>query len=99
MTAVSHFRLLKVQQTGPPSLTRLPIALRWNRAVPPKEIPVPDSYLNSGSGGFEVHSAVAAMSGTHLIPRSAVKPGAWTGDILDSTNSIIEGGIVRWIHR
>jgi hypothetical protein len=99
MTAVSHFRLLKVQQTGPPSFTRLPLALRWNRAVLPESIPVPDSYLNSGSSGLEVHSTVAAMSGTHLIPKSAAEPGAWTGDILDSTNSIIEGGMVRWIHR
>jgi hypothetical protein len=93
MTAVSHFRNLRVDLAGLPSFVRSTQVLRGNAAITTKTIPGPHSYLNFGTCGFVVQPITAAISATRLTPLKAAETGAWTDDTLGSFNSIDEGGM------
>jgi hypothetical protein len=99
VTAVSHFRLLKVQQTGPAALIRSTLAHRLDEGIGPEHFRNSDSSFNFGSYGFEVHPTSAAISGFRLISRRAAEPNAWTGAIIESSNSLDEGGMALWKHQ
>lgn len=87
MVPVSHFRSLKVYQTGHPRMTPTMRAIHGPEETVPVRNLDRDVSLIFSSLGIEVGPFVADTSEPRFIIQRAAFATAWAGEILSSTNS------------